>query len=86
MDNLGREAPARRVNDGKREWVVREQDARRVPGAQQDTCLLFVADDVVRRVWRYPSNWYEADEDQLIALATAPSEISAEFGPQSTQS
>ena len=38
--------------DGAR-WQVREVDARDVPGARGERCLLFEGEGVVRRVWSW---------------------------------
>ena len=50
------------------EWVVRELDTRAVPWASAPRCLVFENDDVVRRLWRYPSNWLTITDRALLAL------------------
>src|SRR4051794_35182356 len=46
-------------------WDVREADARDVPGARGPRCLIFESPEVVRRVWVFPANWRELDDDAL---------------------
>ena len=53
-----------------RRWQVREVDARCVPAARGDRCLIFDAECVVRRLWSYPANWRQLPGDELLRLAT----------------
>src|SRR5581483_4039819 len=46
-------------------WSIREMDARLVPGARADHCLICESTDVIRRVWHYPSNWHDLSDDEL---------------------
>jgi hypothetical protein len=46
-------------------WSVREIDARGVPGARGETCLIFEWPEAVRRVWTFPRNWWELDDEAL---------------------
>jgi hypothetical protein len=46
-------------------WQVREVDARKIPGALGDRCLVFDSPEVIRRVWLFPANWWELDDDAL---------------------
>ena len=50
-------------------WIVREADCRKVPGARGSTALIFESAHKVRRVWVFPRNWYELDEESLWALS-----------------
>lgn len=52
-----------------RRWQVREVDARRVPAAQAERCLIFDAESVVRRLWHYPADWRRMPADELLRLA-----------------
>jgi len=54
--------------DGAR-WQVREVDARDVPGARGERCLLFEGEGVVRRVWTYPHNWAHLPPEELVSLS-----------------
>jgi hypothetical protein len=69
----------RSLSRGEDVWAVRERDASRVPGAYAPTCLIFESDQVVRRLWNFPSNWTDMDDDTLWRLAevapTAGSEM-----------
>lgn len=47
---------------------MREVDTRQVPGARSTACLLFEAADRIRRVWYFPTNWYELDAAALWRL------------------
>lgn len=61
-------------------WVVRESersvvaevDARHVPGAQSDYCLICETDRAMRRIWRYPADWHRLEDAKLIALFDQP--------------
>lgn len=46
-------------------------DARRVPGARADRCLVCGSTEVIRRLWTYPENWAELDDEALWALCSA---------------
>ena len=50
-------------------WQVREVDARYVPAARGDRCLIFDAETVVRRLWVYPAEWRQMPGDELLRLA-----------------
>lgn len=54
--------------DGRR-WTVREVHAVGVPWAKRDRCLLFVNDEVVRRLWYYPDGWMACTDAELEALS-----------------
>jgi len=47
---------------------MREVDARNVPGARRATCLICESGDVIRRLWSFPSDWYQLDDDALLTL------------------
>jgi hypothetical protein len=59
------------VDEDGRTWLVRE-----VPPSTYDRrgapTLVFITDDVMRRVREYPSNWYELPDAQLYALSMRP--------------
>ena len=50
-------------------WKVWERDTRNDPGARAPSCLIFVCDDVIRRVWTYPAAWRELGPDSLAELS-----------------
>jgi hypothetical protein len=54
--------------DGRR-WTVVEQPGDRIPGARGPSCLCFQAQDIFRRVWRFPENWRELSAAELAALS-----------------
>ncbi len=55
-------------------WFVREVDARRVPGARGERCLIYETEGVVRRVWTFPTDWPSLSDDALWQLTeTVPS-------------
>ena len=60
--------PNRDIEHGSVRWTVREVDARRVPGARADRCLICDSGEVVRRLWKYPENWTELDDEALWEL------------------
>lgn len=64
MDNLMR----RRVSYGDEHWLISEVDARAVPGARADRCLVCQNEQVVRRLWFYPPTWHELSDEALLAL------------------
>lgn len=49
-------------------WRVREMDAKHIPGARADRCLIFDSEGVVRRAWSYPRAWAELDDESIWAL------------------
>jgi hypothetical protein len=57
------------LDDGLRQWMVVEVDARAMPGAHGAACLLFSCADRVRRVWDYPADWRALDTAGLVALS-----------------
>ena len=54
--------------DGRR-WTVVEQPGDRIPGARGPSCLCFQAQDIFRRVWRFPENWRELSAAELGTLS-----------------
>lgn len=56
------------VQRGADEWRVREVSALNVPGARGPRCLICESGDVVRRLWKYPADWQELDDDALWEL------------------
>ncbi len=56
--------------DSREAWSVFEVDATGVPGAgDRLSCLVFVRDEAVRRVWEYPDGWYLLGDADLAALS-----------------
>ena len=49
-------------------WVVREVDARTVPGAHGERCLILENHERVRRLWVYPAGWARLPGESLLAL------------------
>lgn len=52
--------------------MVSEADARGVPGAQNDCCLICETETAIRRIWHYPVDWHRLDDAKLMALFDAP--------------
>ncbi|MFL5560228.1 MAG: hypothetical protein ACJ79K_02025 [Gemmatimonadaceae bacterium] len=52
--------------------MVAEVDARHVPGACRDYCLIRETDSQMRRIWHYPADWDRLDDAALVALFEAP--------------
>ena len=59
------------AHEGERSLVA-EVDARGVPGAQSDQCLIHETESTMRRLWRYPDDWNQLEDSKLIALFAAP--------------
>ena len=59
------------VRDGERVTVA-EVDARGVPGALRESCLICETDHAMRRIWRYPTDWHRLDDAKVAALFDAP--------------
>jgi hypothetical protein len=53
-------------------WTVTEMDARDVPGARGNCCLICECDLAVRRLWSYPDDWHRMEDARLLALFAAP--------------
>lgn len=49
-------------------WHVREINATQRPGAPRSSSLVFECDAAVRRVWAFPANWRQLDDDSLWRL------------------
>ncbi len=64
---------AERVVFGSRDerWVVREVDARNVPGARGERCLILENHERVRRLWVYPAGWSRLPDEALLAIGEA---------------
>lgn len=58
----------RRILSGTDHWLITEVDARGVPGARADRCLICQNEQVVRRLWAYPATWHELSDEALVAL------------------
>lgn len=54
--------------DDDRRWHVREVDARGVPGSRGPRCLIFENPEIIRRLWKYPSNWLTLSDDALLRV------------------
>lgn len=52
-----------------RPWRVREVLPPASTWTQGESCLLFESADVIRRVWRYPGNWFRLPDVELEALS-----------------
>ena len=52
--------------------MIAEVDARHVPGARNDYCLIRSTDAAVRRIWSYPADWHGLEDGTLMALFEAP--------------
>ena len=50
------------------QWVVDERDASGQPGARGDRYLCFDSSDTRRRVWKYPTDWRQLDDPNLLRL------------------
>ena len=53
-------------------WSVREVVAGNAPSGQGPRCLVFSSEMVVRRVWRYPTDWRGLPDADLEALSWGP--------------
>ncbi|HVX40452.1 MAG TPA: hypothetical protein VHB25_12850 [Gemmatimonadaceae bacterium] len=51
-----------------RDWQVREI-ASPTYDRRRGRSLVFISDDVMRRVWSYPANWYELSDETLYLLS-----------------
>lgn len=58
----------RRLLSGADRWLVAEVDAREIPGALSDRCLVCQSDQIARRLWAYPENWHTLSDAALGAL------------------
>jgi hypothetical protein len=66
-----RPVPTRTFTDGDGlHWTLSERDARHVPGARGERCLILENDAIVRRLWVYPADWSELPTEALMALAS----------------
>ena len=54
--------------DTGRTWQIREADTARIPGARGARCLIFDAQDVIRRVWLVPDDWRAMTDEGLLRL------------------
>ena len=61
----------RRLLSGVDRWLVAEVDARGIPGALADRCLVFQSEHVARKLWHYPADWYSLSDYALAALGEA---------------
>ena len=56
---------SREFQHGDEHWIVREVDARTVPGARAKTCLICETADVIRRLWEFPKDWTSLTDEAL---------------------
>lgn len=64
-------APLTRVfmdPDGN-EWQVTEEDGTLVPATRGRRCLIFRSNQVIRRVWNYPTTWADLGTPDLIRVS-----------------
>lgn len=52
--------------------LIAEFDARDIPGAWGDQCLIRSTEAAMRRIWSYPADWHRLDDEKLVALFEAP--------------
>lgn len=52
--------------------MVVEADARTVPGAQAEHCLIHETDGAMRRIWHFPPDWNTLEDAKLAALFDQP--------------
>lgn len=67
----------RQISRDEAMWIVREVDARHVPGARGERCLIYETDGIVRRVWTFPTDWAALSDDalwELVDEAAAPAQ------------
>jgi hypothetical protein len=57
--------------EGERSMIA-ELDARHVPGARGDYCLIRSTESAMRRIWSYPADWHRLDDAKLMALFETP--------------
>ncbi len=68
LDRNDREVPSRVLVDAEgSEWHVHEVETPQ-PWARAERCLIFSSSSVVRRVWRYPSEWAGLSSRALLEL------------------
>jgi hypothetical protein len=68
LDRNERDDASRVVVDAEgSEWVVREVETPQT-WARGERCLIFSSSAVVRRVWRYPSEWARLPSRALLDL------------------
>ncbi len=51
------------------QWRVIEVDARGVPAARRERCLLFCSMSAIRRVWQYPDEWFGVEAEELATMS-----------------
>jgi hypothetical protein len=68
------------VDPQGREWRVFEWTAGDVSPAAGQASLIFDADGIVRRLWRYPDGWRELSDEALLALMDTSSRRRASIG------
>jgi hypothetical protein len=59
------------AEDGTR-WRVREARVHDVPGAESDSCLIFDAGHICRRLWVFPDQWSEMSDITILAIMDKP--------------
>jgi hypothetical protein len=53
-------------------WRIVERAAGHVPGSRGGTCLIYLSEGLVRRVWRFPPQWRTLPPAALDALMDKP--------------
>lgn len=49
-------------------WRVHEMQAGTVPGSRGKNCLVIESDGACRRLWNYPSRWFETPVADLLRI------------------
>lgn len=57
--------PMRIITHEGIQWSVDELDTSATPGSRGPRCLVFDGDSVVRRVWKYPTDWRTLSDTAL---------------------
>jgi hypothetical protein len=61
-----------------REWHVYERGSSPDSPRPGQNSLVFDAEGIVRRLWRYPPRWAELSDDALLGLMDDPSGVRRE--------
>lgn len=56
------------VDAGGVSWRVHEMQAGSVPGSRGKNCLVIQSDGACRRLWNYPSRWFEIPVADLLRI------------------
>ena len=69
---IASDVPVQRVVVDERtgaQWLVGERESSHHPGARAPRYLCFDSTDTRRRVWRYPSDWCNLPDTDLLGLS-----------------